>query len=801
MEAIDSRSGNGETTVTAETPSPQPAALSRPEPGVEPADAAAARRTLLQFHRTGTLPAGVPLQSGLAGHVPALVQPYLSRDGLRLPYPVVLDANGGDPGILPLTDLMDRVVDAVCDDGDEGALRRRFLARIEDALRAAGKKDETDLEGAWWAAVDGVRPDIRADRKEAFEEAVRAATAHIPSGARLLACTETAPVAIARHVAAGLVAERGAPVLDEARRLGTVLADLLAVERGESHEAVEPDRLRDAVGGALSDAFDFDALSHLLDEAPHAAALSDERRARLEALHAALGEHANQLFGTGSTVLRPVSQKAARDAAEDRLQRLLVLYRDLEAARLESRHRYVPELHDAWLESLSPAQLSEDDLQRCPPLLVTADEASLDAAGIGHLAELLTGRTPVKVLLTLRTAPGEGGPASMLPGIAMTGGDACVVQAALSDVGTLAEGIRAAMRHDGPALVAVYAGPSDAVLPPYFAAALARDTRAVPSFVFRPGPGRPWADRLSLDGNENPAAPWLEGRLEVDGGAGDTESIETALTWIDFAVTRPEHERHFLPLDPAWETADLVTAHDYLALPARDRGERVPYVWCATPDGTLFRVVAARPAVDWAERALDRWQRLQELAGIHNSWAERAIADTRASLEAERDEAVAEARKAHADELERAVSEVAERIVSNIAASLLDLPTGAPAAPARTARPAAPAAPAEAAPAEAPAAPEPEPEPEEDEGGLSLDEAYIETVRCTSCNECTNLNGQIFAYNGEKQAYIKDASAGPYRDLVMAAEKCPVRIIHPGKPLNPDEPGLDELIERAKPFL
>jgi hypothetical protein len=34
----------------------------------------------------------------------------------------------------------------------------------------------------------------------------------------------------------------------------------------------------------------------------------------------------------------------------------------------------------------------------------------------------------------------------------------------------------------------------------------------------------------------------------------------------------------------------------------------------------------------------------------------------------------------------------------------------------------------------------------------------------------------------------------------MAAEKCPARCIHPGKPLNPDEPNLDELIERAKPF-
>jgi hypothetical protein len=59
----------------------------------------------------------------------------------------------------------------------------------------------------------------------------------------------------------------------------------------------------------------------------------------------------------------------------------------------------------------------------------------------------------------------------------------------------------------------------------------------------------------------------------------------------------------------------------------------------------------------------------------------------------------------------------------------------------------------------------------------------------------------MFAYNDNKQAFIKDISAGTYRDLVEAAESCQVAIIHPGKPRNPNEPGLDELLERAKPFL
>jgi len=111
---------------------------------------------------------------------------------------------------------------------------------------------------------------------------------------------------------------------------------------------------------------------------------------------------------------------------------------------------------------------------------------------------------------------------------------------------------------------------------------------------------------------------------------------------------------------------------------------------------------------------------------------------------------------------------------------------------------------AAAQPAAAPAAPAPvaaapaaaEPVAEERKAG----EPYIETERCSSCNECTNLNSAMFAYNENQQATIANPDAGTFRELVEAAESCQVAVIHPGKPRNPKEPGLDELIKRAEPF-
>jgi hypothetical protein len=87
-----------------------------------------------------------------------------------------------------------------------------------------------------------------------------------------------------------------------------------------------------------------------------------------------------------------------------------------------------------------------------------------------------------------------------------------------------------------------------------------------------------------------------------------------------------------------------------------------------------------------------------------------------------------------------------------------------------------------------------------DSSARDPDTPWIETSRCPSCNECQLINDKLFLYNANKQAYLGDLKAGTYRQMVEAAESCQVSIIHPGKPWNPNESGLEELTERARPF-
>jgi ferredoxin len=258
-------------------------------------------------------------------------------------------------------------------------------------------------------------------------------------------------------------------------------------------------------------------------------------------------------------------------------------------------------------------------------------------------------------------------------------------------------------------------------------------------------------------------------------------------TAADFAACDRRFYGHFALVEEQKEC--MSTLSDWLM----SSNGRVPFIVVVDHEGNRRFAVMTRHAAALAATAADSWSRIRELGGIENSHVRTALESETARLQEEKKRALEEADAKFSEELERAATGVAEEIVSSIAAGLLHL--NGSARPARTPKPVAiPKSVAEATEevVEVPA---------EEEDELSMDEAYIDTPLCTSCNECTNLNSLIFGYNADKQAYVKDAAAGPYADLVKAAELCPVHIVHPGRPKNPAEAGIDELLKRAQPFL
>ena len=303
----------------------------------------------------------------------------------------------------------------------------------------------------------------------------------------------------------------------------------------------------------------------------------------------------------------------------------------------------------------------------------------------------------------------------------------------------------------------------------------------------------PGAVALLAETDDHRVVGSVLGRVVGDEAEILTIAVEPALRG-SFHVVPPE----------AWSDDQLEMA-DYLT--AWDAGEaegKLPFLWVVQADGTLARAVTTR---ELAFAALDRahaWRTLQELGGVNNEWARRAA-------EAAREEALSEAEaerqklsESHEAEVAEVRSSAAAEAMQRLVDVLMDLdsapvPRATATVTASAPAPApAPAPDVEDAPAEADAA-EPAPAEEADDD-VSFDDPFIDTVLCTTCNECTNLNPRLFKYDANKQAYIADASAGTYLDLVVAAEKCPANIIHPGAPRADDSTATPDVIERAKPY-
>ncbi len=286
-----------------------------------------------------------------------------------------------------------------------------------------------------------------------------------------------------------------------------------------------------------------------------------------------------------------------------------------------------------------------------------------------------------------------------------------------------------------------------------------------------------------------------------------------------------------MPPDAADEA--LVPFHEFVALAATEREGRTPYINVVRQDRSLGRLQVSVEIVRLAEERLQFWSQLRQLAGLEIAPSVRdavvgdvgaQLAVREAALRAEYDTKLAQLKAEYPAQIARRLAEgllrragssaaVADLLASMPVAAGARLPARAPAntgsASPRQPAPniAAPAVPVVAGVAEEVADPSLEPVAAittavavaDDDEAVVL-EAYIESARCTTCNECTNLSKKIFAYNADKQAYVKDAAAGTFQQLVLAAERCPVSIIHPGTPLNPKEKDVERWLKRATKF-
>ena len=567
------------------------------------------------------------------------------------------------------------------------------------------------------------------------------------------------------------------------------LSDIRRAAWAHSQAGRKPQALRAAVGGNHADIFDFAAMSRLVARGVPKDELPPARRQRIEW---ALSTLSNQVFypalhgggaDAGPAGFAFDSCAAAMEAFRTRLPKVAELVKAIAVAELEVAGRYVESEHDPVFDHFDEHSLTAEDLALLPDYLVCIPPEHNDAPGNAALLDMLSSAMPVKVLVQVSDLLEEasigaghfafGVRSARLATTAMGLGGMFVMQCASSALYAQREHVARGLACRGPALFTVFAGsPAPAAgLPPYLGAAAATESRAFPTFVYDAAAGGNWAERFSLQGNRAPEDDWPTAPFEYADDALQREVEPVTFTYADFALCDRRHAAHFAVVPRERWHAGMLPAADWLALDEGSAGQRVPYLLAVDSEERLHRVLVDAKMMQATRRCQLLWHRLQEHAGINDSHAERLLARERAER-AELDAAAA-AQAVPAAAIS-APAPAAPAAASAAASTASSTPASTPAAPAET-----------EAPAEAPPS----------------DEAWIETSRCPSCNECQLINDRMFAYNDNKQAYIKDITAGTYRQMVEAAETCQVAIIHPGKPRNPSEPGLEELIARAQPFL
>jgi pyruvate-ferredoxin/flavodoxin oxidoreductase len=521
-------------------------------------------------------------------------------------------------------------------------------------------------------------------------------------------------------------------------------------------------------------------------------------------------------------------------------------------AKLELAGEYDPKVHDPALAKFSWHHFTDEEMALCPPIFATGGDGAMLDIGFQNLSRLMASGKPIRVMvLDTQVYSNTGGQACTsgflgqvsdmaaygkaqhgkeetrkeLSLIAMAHRNVFVLQSSQAAPAHLLGGVLRGLHSKYPALFVLHAPcPPEHGLgddQPPNAAKLALESRALPLLTYDPAAGSAIADRLSLDGNPSMDETWPTYRLTYVDDQGAEQAMELPVTVADWAAAEARFRHHFAPVPADADPESLVPFHEYVALSADDRTGKQPFIYVLGPDKQLGKELVSDEMVRLAEDRLSVWHQLKELAGLEVGENARSVIqqELEASLQqqldtlrAEYEQKIAELRAQYPIAIARRMAETllaagkANLSIADILAQARSLPSfpgsgvvdlaPSPAAPAPAPTAGSPTTPA-AAPAPA-AVSAPAAVAEESEG-VAI-EAYIESERCTSCDECTNLNKRMFAYNDKKQAYIKDARAGTFKEMVTAAERCPAQIIHPGTPLNPKEKDLAKWVKRAERF-
>jgi ferredoxin len=812
-------------------------------------DAKATRKqmfTLRHFH-LGDPAAKGNLESVTGDCLPALLDPFRDTSRLRYDYPLFLfppaEGDGhqdADALVCSLAQWLEERVQGFAPGKDESRILKDHLPWLEYHLRQGLKEREGPVPAAPALETAGVALQEHLDLDPGNRDRLAADLERLQVAAgrgEVMGYGRFPSLHLLIHSVRSRVVPRRTGFQAEVDACIRGLEALFEVEWGKSDESIEPRQARDSVGPAGA-RFDPHALSSVMDHSRGTHKMAPERRERIEQALAVLRDwridpvlarlvHLGAVKGAWLAESPDVEDEYNADpcahstALFDReANKLAEVFSAVRIARLEIDGIYDPVIHDPWFANFDWEGFSKDELSVVPVVVAVEGADRVAGPDMRSFSRLLSSGRPVQILIRVqpRNNPGAGNDEdpfqdfrTELGYLGLSHRQAAVTQSSASRFGHLTECFLSSLDTTRTSLHLINTGMRSThnlvALNAWLVAGAAIEGRAHPFFRSFPGADESVPEVMDFSGNPEQETDWPVHPFHYLDDSGNKVTDELAFTFADYCLLIERLRDHYRLVPPGCDSDALVPMQEYLAMAPDQAYWLVPFIWAVDGNAALHRLVVSR---ELAMACLDRlnfWRTLQQMAGVRNPYVDKAIERTR---EDERHRAAGERERlvtAHAEEVERVRTEAAGEAMQRLTDHILGLdlsvglPGGAFAPPAPAAKP-SPAADARPEPQpEERTAPEAVVDEDEDEDEeLSFDEPWIDTPLCTSCNDCMKINQLVFVYNEEKQALLGDMSTATYAQLVEAAELCPAKCIHPGKPWNPHEPGLGALVERAAPF-
>lgn len=462
-------------------------------------------------------------------------------------------------------------------------------------------------------------------------------------------------------------------------------------------------------------------------------------------------------------------------------------FKAIRKAELELEGKYNPEEHDNFFTYFNWRQFSDEEWLLCPPVVALGGDGAMYDIGFQNLSRAMISGKPIKIFVVDTQVYSNTGGQACTSGffgqisdmaqygkaiqgkqevrkeiglIGMAHRNTYVMQSTMAYPSHMIEGFIQGLNARRPALFNLYTScqPEHGIGDDMGAhqAKLVVETRAYPLFRYNPENGKTPAECFDLESNPDIDRVWPKYTIKYMED-GRERTMEMDMTFADFAVTETRFRKHFRKAPPDTWNENMVPLAEFLEMAEDEREDLYPYIWVVDKKQQLSRLLVSKAIVESCGDRKDFWIMLKALAGVDK------VEPSKEDME----------------------NEIRSDIIQKLATGLLELAgdgggqISIPAAATQTTP--------QAAVAEAPGV----------DGYVA---PWLDTEKCTACDECVVLNPKIFAYNDNKKAYIKDPNGGPYRDIVKAAEKCTAQVIHPGLPKDRSEKDIDKWIKRGEKF-